>query len=589
MSTESSKGGASLDFKIIARIIRLARPHGWLLLFAVLLTLLLTILAPLRPMLVQYTIDEHIASKNSEGILLFTLYLLLHIIFHSLTLFGHTYVTNLLGQRVIIDLRMQVYNHILSLRSSFFDRSKVGMLVTRAVSDVETVSNFFSQGFISIIGDLAQIITVLIIMLLTSWKLTLISLVVFPILLVASEIFRRGVRTAFQKVRAQVSLLNSFVQEQIVGMEVVQVFGKEKQEFEKFEKINRGHLDAYKKSIFHYAVYFPIVDILSSIALGLIIWWSVGYTQDASAGVVTAFILYVNLIFRPIRFIADRFNTMQMGVVSSERIFALIDDKSDIQHSGRVEAERIRGDIRFDHVWFAYKDEEYVLKDVSFSLKNGESIAIVGATGAGKSSIISLITKQYEIQKGKITIDDIPVEDYALHSLRKKIGVVLQDVFLFAGTVRENVTVKNKEITPAQLRAAAASIDALGFIEGLEGGWEYEVMERGSTLSVGQRQLISFIRAMASNPDLLILDEATSSLDSETEELIQHATAKLMKNRTSIVIAHRLSTVREADKILVLDKGRVVEEGNHEELLKKEGFYHELFQKQFEMVGKDSI
>ena len=582
MSSESKKGGASLDFKIIARIIKLSKPYRKLLWGAIGLTILLTLLAPIRPMLVQYTIDYQIAGNNKEGILLFTIYIFLHILIHSATLFFHTYITNLLGQSVIKDLRMKVYNHILSLNSSFFDKSKVGMLVTRSVSDVETVSNFFSQGFISIIGDLAQIITVLIIMFATSWKLTLISLSVLPILLVASEFFRRGVRVSFQKVRAQVSLLNSFVQEQIVGMEVVQVFGKEDQEFEKFEKINRGHLDAFKRSIFHYAVYFPIVDILSSLALGLIIWWSAGYPTEASAGLITAFILYVNLIFRPIRFIADRFNTMQMGVVSSERIFELIDNELPVEKKGST-ITSIKGDISFESVWFAYVNDEYVLKDINFHLAQGKSLAIVGATGAGKSSVISLITRLYNIQKGTIKIDGIDVQELELESLRKQVGVVLQDVFLFAGNIEENINLKNTSITEEQMRAAARSIDALEFIENLEGGWKYDVMERGSTLSVGQRQLISFIRAMAANPSVLILDEATSSVDSETEELIQAATAKLMKGRTSIVIAHRLSTIQEADTILVLDKGRVVEQGNHKNLLEKKGYYHELFQKQFEL------
>jgi len=479
---------------------------------------------------------------------------------------------------------MRVYNHILSLSSSFFDNSKVGMLITRSVSDVETVSNFFSQGFISIIGDLAQIVAVLIIMFITSWKLTLISLAVMPLLLVASEIFRRGVKSSFQKVRVQVSQLNSFVQEQIVGMEVVQVFGKEEQEFQKFEKINREHMDAHNQSVFYYAVYFPIVEIVSSLALGLIVWWSAGYPTVASAGLITAFILYVNLIFRPIRFIADRFNTMQMGVVSSERIFELLDDDTEVEQKGEVVLRDFHGDISFENVWFAYVDEEYVLKDVSFKLEAGKSLAIVGATGAGKSSIISLITRLYTIQKGTIKIDGIEVNALEIESLRNQVAVVLQDVFLFAGTVSENVTLKNSNITQDRMKEAAASIGALSFIESLEGGWQYEVMERGNTLSVGQRQLISFIRAMAADPKLLILDEATSSVDSETEELIQQATQQLMKGRTSIIIAHRLSTVREVDTIMVLDKGRVVEQGNHDELMHLQGAYYELFQKQFELA-----
>ena len=584
MSSESKKGGASLDLKIIARIIRLAKPHRRLLLMAIFLTVMLTILAPLRPYLVQFTIDNFIAGGDPEGIRLFSFFIFLHIILHSMTLFAHTYITNLLGQSVILDLRMKVYNFILSLNSSFFDRSKVGMLVTRSVSDVETVSNFFSQGFISIIGDLAQIVTVLVIMFATSWKLTLISLAVLPILLVASEVFRRGVRVSFQKVRTQVSALNSFVQEQIVGMEVVQVFGKEQQEFEKFEKINRGHLDAFKKSIFHYAIYFPIVDILSSLALGLIIWWSAGSPADTSAGLITAFILYINLIFRPIRFIADRFNTMQMGVVSSERIFELIDDDSFVEKQGKIKLQDLQGDLEFKNVWFSYTGKDYVLKNVSFRLDKGKSLAIVGATGAGKSSIINLVTRLYEIQKGSIMLDGIYITELELSSLRQQVGVVLQDVYLFAGSVGDNIDLKNSRITRQDMEAAASAIGALDFIKGLPKGWNYEVMERGSTLSVGQRQLISFIRAIATDPSLLILDEATSSVDSETEELIQKATATLMKGRTSIVIAHRLSTIKEADSIMVMDKGEVKEIGTHSELLQKQGYYHELYHKQFELV-----
>jgi len=584
MSSKSKKVGAAFDLELIVRIIKLAKPHRKLLWLAVMFTLLLTALAPIRPMLVQYTLDHFVENKDKAGIQLFSIYILLHIILNSLVLFGHTYVTNLLGQKVIKDLRMRVYNHILSLSSSFFDNSKVGMLITRSVSDVETVSNFFSQGFISIIGDLAQIVAVLIIMFITSWKLTLISLAVMPLLLIASEIFRRGVKSSFQKVRVQVSQLNSFVQEQIVGMEVVQVFGKEEQEFQKFEKINREHMDAHNQSVFYYAVYFPIVEIVSSLALGLIVWWSAGYPTIASAGLITAFILYVNLIFRPIRFIADRFNTMQMGVVSSERIFELLDDDTEVEQKGEVVLRDFHGDISFENVWFAYVDEEYVLKDVSFKLEAGKSLAIVGATGAGKSSIISLITRLYTIQKGTIKIDGIEVNALEIESLRNQVAVVLQDVFLFAGTVSENVTLKNSNITQDRMKEAAASIGALSFIESLEGGWQYEVMERGNTLSVGQRQLISFIRAMAADPKLLILDEATSSVDSETEELIQQATQQLMKGRTSIIIAHRLSTVREVDTIMVLDKGRVVEQGNHDELMHLQGAYYELFQKQFELA-----
>lgn len=584
MSTKSKKEGAAFDFHLIGRIIRLALPHKKLLLGSIFFVVLLTVLAPIRPILVQLSIDEGMARGDKDAIWLFSGLILLHLGVQSLTVFGHTYITNLLGQKVIKDLRMRVYNHILSLNSAFFDRSKVGTLVTRSVSDVETISSFFSEGFISIVGDLAQIVTILALMFYTNWELTLISLAVMPILLVASEIFRRGVRKSFQVVRQQVSRLNAFVQEQIVGMEVVQIFGKEEQEFKKFELMNRMHRDAYKQSISYYAVYFPVVDILSSLSLALVIWWVAGAPSIGSAGLIASFYLYVQMIFRPIRFIADRFNTMQMGVVASERIFDLIDDNGAQENKGTTELSSVRGAIVFDHVWFAYTDEDYVLKDLSFELEAGKSLAIVGATGAGKSSLINLITRLYTIQKGAITIDGHNVNDLNIKTLRNHVGVVLQDVFLFAGSIADNVNLKNKHITQHKMNEAAASIDALTFIQELGKGWEYEVMERGNSLSVGQRQLISFIRAMAADPSVLILDEATSSVDSETEELIQAATQKLMMGRTSIVIAHRLSTVREADTILVLDKGRAVERGNHEELIKQEGAYYELFQKQFELT-----
>jgi ATP-binding cassette subfamily B protein len=506
------------------------------------------------------------------------------LILNSIVVFGNTYISNLIGQKVIEDLRMRVYRHILSLNSRFFDKSKVGMLVTRSVSDVETISSFFSQGFISIVGDLAQIITVLIVMFYSSWQLTIISLCVLPLLIVASNFFRKGVRKSFQTVREKVSQMNSFVQEQIVGMEVVQVFGKQNQEYEKFEKINFEHKEANKRSIFYYAIYFPIVEILSSLALALIIFWTISYPTVASVGLISAFILYISLIFRPIRFIADRFNTMQMGMVSSNRIFELLDDDSEVEQSGSRILTNINGEIDFNHVTFSYERGVTVLNDLNFSVQAGKSLAIVGATGAGKSSIINLITRLYDCQGGEILIDGVDVKELDLNSLRKQVGVVLQDVFLFAGSVGENINLKNSAISAQQMEDAAKKIGAYGFIKKLDGGFNYEVMERGVTLSGGQRQLISFVRAMAANPRVLIMDEATSSVDSETEEIIQKAIKKLMVNRTSIIVAHRLSTIREADSILVLEKGSVAEIGNHKELMAKKGIYFTLFQKQFDSI-----
>jgi ATP-binding cassette subfamily B protein len=549
-----------------------------------LFTILDTILAPIRPLLVQYTLDYPIANKDVEGITIFSSFILIQLILNSIVVFGNTYISNLLGQKVIEDLRMRVYRHILSLNSRFFDKSKVGMLVTRSVSDVETISSFFSQGFISIVGDLAQIITVLIVMFYSSWQLTVISLCVLPLLIIASNFFRKGVRKSFQTVREKVSQMNSFVQEQIVGMEVVQVFGKQNQEYEKFEKINFEHKEANKRSIFYYAIYFPIVEILSSLALALIIFWTISYPTVASVGLISAFILYISLIFRPIRFIADRFNTMQMGMVSSNRIFELLDDDSEVEQSGSRILTNINGEIDFNHVTFSYERGVTVLNDLNFSVQAGKSLAIVGATGAGKSSIINLITRLYDCQGGEILIDGVDVKELDLNSLRKQVGVVLQDVFLFAGSVGENINLKNSAISAQQMEDAAKKIGAYGFIKKLDGGFNYEVMERGVTLSGGQRQLISFVRAMAANPRVLIMDEATSSVDSETEEIIQKAIKKLMVNRTSIIVAHRLSTIREADSILVLEKGSVAEIGNHKELMAKKGIYFTLFQKQFDSI-----
>lgn len=584
MSTKSKKTSFLIDFYLIFRIIKLAKPHKSVAYIALLFTILATILAPIRPLLVKYTLDYPIANKDVKGITIFSSFILIQLILNSIIVFGNTYISNLLGQKVIEDLRMRVYRHILSLNSRFFDKSKVGMLVTRSVSDVETISSFFSQGFISIVGDLAQIITVLIVMFYSSWELTIISLCVLPLLIVASNFFRKGVRKSFHTVREKVSQMNSFVQEQIVGMEVVQVFGKQNQEYKKFEKINFEHKEANKKSIFYYAIYFPIVEILSSLTLALIIFWTINYPTEASVGLISAFILFISLIFRPIRFIADRFNTMQMGMVSSNRIFELLDDDSEVEQSGSRILTNINGEIDFNHVTFSYERGVTVLNDLNFSVQAGKSLAIVGATGAGKSSIINLITRLYDCQDGEILIDGVNVKELDLNSLRKQVGVVLQDVFLFAGSVGENINLKNSAISAQQMEDAAKKIGAYEFIKKLVGGFSYEVMERGVTLSGGQRQLISFVRAMAANPKVLIMDEATSSVDSETEEIIQKAIKKLMVNRTSIIVAHRLSTIREANSILVLEKGSVAEIGNHKELMAKKGMYFTLFQKQFDSI-----
>lgn len=580
-----NKSGDVMDIGLIKRIMRLAAPYPVVWWSSLLLTLVLAALSPLRPWLIQQTVDEQVASGDLPGLYRMVVVIFGLLILETFIKFMHTYQTNHLGQLVIRDLRVRVYRHISRLKLKYIDRSQVGTLVTRSVSDIETVSEIFSHGLIIIAGDLLQLVFILGVMFFTDWKLTLICLSVMPLLVVASNIFRKGIKRAFQKVRTSVSKLNAFVQERISGIRVVQMFNNESAEFEKFKQINLTHLNANKESIFHYAVFFPIVEIITASSIGLLVWWgSKGVlTGGFSPGVIIAFILYINMFFRPIRLIADRFNTMQMGLVASERIFALLDDVQWLEES-KGDKQKIEGQIEFERVWFAYNAEEYVLRDLSFTLQKGQMLAIVGETGAGKSSVINLISRFYDIQKGEIRIDGIPVDEYDLHHLREQIAVVLQDVFLFSGSVEENIRL-SETVSHEQMKRAIDSIGAGPLLESLPGGYDYKVMERGSSLSVGQRQMISFARALAFDPAILILDEATSSVDSETEKLLQSAVEKLLQGRTSIVIAHRLSTVQHADQILVMRKGQIVEKGTHLELSQKEGYYAELLSKQSALMA----
>jgi len=474
-----------------------------------------------------------------------------------------------------------VFNHLTSLKVKFYDKTPIGTMVTRSVSDIETVSNIFSQGIITISGDFLQLFVITFLMFYTDWKLSLICLSVLPLLVYASNQFRKGVKSAFQQVRTQISRLNSFVQEHITGMSVVQIFNREGVEFEKFKEINKLHLDANKKSIFHYAIFFPIVEIITATSIGLMVWYGSRNALNGSItpGVMVSFILYLNMFFRPIRLIADRFNTMQMGMVASERIFDLIDDQTYLERNGDHKANII-GKVSFEHVRFSYNEGEEILKDVSFELTPGRTLAIVGATGSGKSTLVNLLTRFYDYNTGAIRIDDIDIKEWDLTSLRSQVAFVLQDVFLFSGSINQNISLLQDNISKEAMKEAARQIGAHEFISKLDNGYEYDVMERGSSLSVGQRQLVSFVRAIAFNPKVLILDEATSSVDSETEQLIQSAITKLMHGRTSIVIAHRLSTIRNADEIIVLDKGKVSERGTHDELVEKGGTYHQLLQNQ---------
>lgn len=576
---KTEKKNTKLDFKLIWRLFQLAKPYKRLLILTFIYTVILIILAPIRPYLVKIAIDDYMSIDKYDDFLLICFIFFVHLLLHSIFIYLDTYSKAQLGQNVIEDLRKKTYRHLLHLKKATLDQTKVGTLVTRAVSDIETISDFFSSGIISVISELIQLLTILGVMFYMSWELTLVSMIVLPILLLVSEYFRRGVKSSFQKVRTQVSLLNTFVQEHITGIQVVQNFNQEEREFQKFRQINKGHLDAFKKSIFHYSVYFPAVEILNSIAIGLIIWWAANSSGVAfPPGLIISFVLFVGLIFRPLRLIADRFNTMQMGMVASDRVFELLDKIEDIENSGSI-TNKINGDIIFNNVTFGYDPNDPVLKNVSFLVPKGSSLAIVGATGSGKSTIANLLSANYKVQKGEISIDGIPIESYDLISLRNQIAVVMQDVFLFAGSIFENVTLFDENISLEKVQKTAKNMGLEEFILQLDQGWEYQVMERGSALSVGQRQLISFLRAMVVDPSILILDEATSSVDQENEALIQETVKTAMKKTTSVVIAHRLSTIQEADQILVLDKGMVVEMGTHQNLLNKKGYYYELYHK----------
>lgn len=585
MATEKKISSAkAVDWLVIKRILAYIKPYRANFALAVFTTISLAFLSPLRPYLVQYTFDNFVALPNAPMLFYMTIVLIALLLVEALFQFFDSFLTNRLGQNIIKDIRIQLYKHIINLRLKYYDNTPIGTLVTRAVSDIETIADIFSEGLIVIIGDLLKISVILVVMLVLNVKLTLIILIPIPFLFIATYFFKQAVQISFQDVRTQVARLNAFVQEHITGMSVVQVFNREKTEQKSFEQINAQHRDANIRSILAYSIFFPVVEILSSVSLGLIVWWGGKglLSQTTTVGELVSFIMYTNMLFRPIRQLADRFNTLQMGMVSSERVFKVLDTNEMIENKGLQPAENIQGNIEFKNVWFTYtNDEAWILKNISFSVKNGETIALVGATGAGKSSIINLLNRFYEYNKGIISIDNRDVRDYELGSLRKNIGVVLQDVFLFSDTLANNISLNNPEITREQIVEAAKIVGAHEFIIQLPNGYDYNAMERGAMLSVGQRQLISFIRAYVYNPKILVLDEATSSIDTESEQLIQNAIELLTKNRTSIIIAHRLATIQKADKILVMDKGEIIESGNHQELLKQNGHYKRLFELQF--------
>ncbi|MBK7442086.1 MAG: ABC transporter ATP-binding protein [Bacteroidetes bacterium] len=547
------------------------------------LAIALSALTPIRPLLVGITVDKYIIGNDFHGLVIISLISLGVLLAESIGRYYFLFITNWLGQNVVKNLRVKVFNHLIGLRLTYYNNTPVGISTTRTINDLETINSVFTEGAIQIIADLLTIVFVITFMFIVNWQLALLSLISLPMIIYATYVFKEGIKSTFQEVRTAVAKLNSFLQERITGMKVVQIFNAEAQEYENFKSINKDHRGAQVRSVWYYSVFFPVVEIIIAFATALMVWRGAHSVlqERATLGDINAFILYLSILFRPLRMLADKFNTLQMGVVSSDRIFKILDTNEHIENKGTFAPEHVQGHIEFKNVWFAYKDDNWVLKNVSFSIKPGETLAIVGATGAGKSSIINILNRFYEIQKGEILVDHSPVQHFELSSLRKQTGMVLQDVFLFSGSIFENITLRDTNVTREQVVHAAKMLGAHDFIMRLPGGYDYNVMERGATLSLGQRQLISFIRALVFNPDILILDEATSSVDTETEQVIQHAIENLITDRTSIIIAHRLSTIRRADQILVLDKGEVKEIGTHEELLLHNGYYKKLYDMQF--------
>jgi len=580
---QESKTGKVLDISLLFRVIAFAKPYKKQFFIAALSAILLSFLGPARPMLINYAIDNFIMIPDPENLFKITLLLIALLFCEGFIQFFYIYLSTWIGQNVILDLRKKIFKHIISLKMSFFDKTPIGTLVTRSVSDIETIADIFSQGFLVIIAELLKLIIVIVVMFYTDWRLSIIALLTIPVLLIATAWFKRNIKASFQDVRDKVSSINSFVQEHIVGMNIVQIFNREEAEFKKFKEINVEHRDAHLRSIFYYAVFFPVVEVLSAVSIGLIVWYGgegILSGKSITLGEIIAFILFIHMMFRPIRQLADRFNILQMGIVGSERVFRVLDTENRIKNDGNLEVLNVNGAISFENVWFKYKENQWVLKDLSFKIEAGKFLALVGHTGAGKSSIIRVLNRFYEIDQGNIKVDDTSINEFTLTSLRKNIALVQQEVFLFSDSILNNITLFDNTISREDVVAAAKQIGIHDFITSLPTGFDYVVGERGITLSSGQRQLIAFLRVYIRNPKILILDEATASIDSATEKLLQNALEKLSEDRTTIVIAHRLSTIVKADKILLLRDGIIEEEGNHQVLLDLGGEYFEMYNNQ---------
>lgn len=571
-------------WRVVLRILGLVRPYRAIFWLTLLLVVAQAVLAPIRPKLVQLTIDGPIADFDLQGLQKMTWLMIGVLVLESVFRYGFSYASSWLGQSAIRDLRQRIFDHLSRMRLRFFDRTPLGTLTTRTVTDVEAVGEVFSQGLLTIVGDVLQLLAVLIFMFSEDWRLSLVSLSVLPLLLISTYVFKEKVRKAFQDVRTHVARLNAFLQEHISGMSIVQIFNREAEEHRRFKAVNGALNKAHLKSVLYYSVFFPVVEIITAASLGLLVWWGARAALEGvvTEGMIIAFILYVNQLFRPIRLLADKFNSLQMGVVASERVFRLLDAREYMQDTGNKRLSEVKGAVSFDRVWFSYDGETDVLRDISFSLEPGRKLALVGPTGAGKSSIINVLGRFYEYQRGEVYIDGTPLRELALDEVQKHVGVILQDVFLFSGTIEENINMKNPAISLEYIRAMAEKTGINKLIDRLPGGYQYRVMERGSALSTGQRQLLAFLRVMVYNPAILVLDEATASIDSETEAMLQTAMKSLLENRTAIIIAHRLSTITDADEILVIDQGRVVERGTHQGLLQAGGHYEQLYCRQFE-------